>query len=105
MRIKTSVSMNYLLFGIMLLSVLDAVFTLSWIRSGIATEANPILDYLLSWGEEYFFAGKVFLTFSGCAILKFLSDNPLSRKAAISLTGFYGCLTLYHVIGAYLAVF
>jgi len=101
---KPDTAMNYLLSSIMLLSVLDAVFTLSWIRSGIATEANPILDYLLSWGEEYFFAGKIALTASGCIILKNLSHNQFAKKAAISLAGFYGCLTLYHIIGALLAV-
>ena len=50
---------------ILALSVLDAMLTLTLIARGAATEANPILAFLLDNHPEYFALVKMFLTGAG----------------------------------------
>jgi len=83
----------------MIMSALDAAFTLLWIRQGSAEEVNPLLNYFLSFGESWFVAGKTILTLVGCFILYKSPNQVLARKAALSLAAFYICLIFYHLFG------
>ena len=103
-NLRNLAKLEILLLSILIMSALDAVFTIFWIRQGLAEEANPILDYFLQFGEESFLAGKFLLTVGGCVILKNLKKHKLSMRAAISLACFYFCIILYHLIGGVLSL-
>ena len=68
---------------IILLSVLDAYFTIFHIDRG-AQEINPFMDFLLGYGNMYFFIVKYVLTALGLLILC-VYKNLLIVKAAIFL--------------------
>jgi len=86
---------------IFILSLLDASFTLTWIKSGLAVEANPLLKSLMLHGDFPFIGTKVALTGLGCGFLFFTKDESKFAKATIIfLLGTYVLLTLYHFLGA-----
>ena len=74
---------------IVLLSVLDAYFTLELINRG-AEELNPIMAYYLERGPVTFFAVKYLLTWASLTVIltlketKFLGFN-LQRKSLLWL--------------------
>ena len=88
------------LICIFLLSVLDATFTLIWIKAGLAVEANPILAPLVEHGDFSFVATKIFLTGAGCYILESVKTKYSATKYVIySLLTMYCLVTLYHFFG------
>jgi len=52
--------------AIILLNLVDALFTMTWLDLGLATEANPLMEVLTSWGPVPFVLGKVLLVSLGC---------------------------------------
>ena len=92
---------SFFLCLIFLLSILDAVFTMIWIKTGMAVEANPLLGSLLEHGDLPFILTKVFLTGCGCAFLGWSKSKSRFAKASIlTLLALYCCLTIYHLLGA-----
>lgn len=92
---------SLLILGIFSLSVLDAFFTLTWIKSGLAVEANPLLQDLIVHGDLSFVGTKVLLTGLGCLFLESAKEKSRLAKAAIVfLFCMYTCLTVYHMYGA-----
>jgi len=91
---------KFLLMGIFLMSCVDAVFTLLWIKLSVGEELNPILSYCLQKGPLLFILTKVFLTFSGVSILFVFRKSKFAKNSASILFFFYYLLTLYHCIGS-----
>src|SRR6266498_3341341 len=60
---------NLSMFSFMLLSIclsaLDGLATLCWLHSGVAVEANPVMDVLIRRDPALFFAVKMGLTVMG----------------------------------------
>ena len=75
----------------------DAVFTLWWVLSGRAREANPMMDTLLSWGPIPFVVGKLALVFLGTALLWRNRDRPLAVIGIFVLFLAYYALLLLHI--------
>ena len=89
------------IFIIFFLSILDAVFTLIWIKSGLAIEANPLLGRLLEHGDAPFILTKVALTGCGCAFLGWTkAKSRFSKASIVCLLILYSGLTVYHILGA-----
>mgnify|MGYP001343867334 FL=1 len=92
---------SLLILGIFSLSALDAFFTLMWIKSGLAVEANPFLKDLIEHGDFSFLATKISLTGLGCLFLESVKDkSKFAKIAIISLFAVYIFLTAYHMYGA-----
>lgn len=92
---------SLLILGIFTLSCLDAFFTLMWIKTGLAVEANPLLQDLIAHGDFSFLGTKILLTSLGCLFLE--SAKEKSRLAKIAIIGLfvaYVGLTAYHFYGA-----
>lgn len=92
----------FLATGIMLLSTLDAFFTLQLIGRG-ATEANPVMASVMENGTSAFAISKMLLTGIGILALVFLSRSLLFNRlrAGLVLTGFfsmYCCLVCYEFV-------
>ncbi len=78
---------HYLLFSlllIILLSVLDAYFTIFHVEQG-AREINPLMDFLMGYGNIYFFAIKYILT-ALCIFLLCIYKNLLITRTIIVCT-------------------
>lgn len=92
---------SFFVIVIFVLSILDAVFTLTWIKAGLAVEANPILGRLLEKGDFAFVSTKIFLTGAGCIFLLWArTKSRFAERAIIGAMILYVLVTLYHLIGA-----
>ena len=94
-----------LLVLLFIFSVLDAFFTLMWIQSGLAIEANPILNELVKDGPFSFVATKIALTGLGCiGLYRARHHSVIARRSIVLLTIGYSALIIYHIIGALLSI-
>lgn len=78
---------HYLLLSlllIILLSVLDAYFTIFHVEQG-AREINPLMDFMMGYGNIYFFAIKYILT-ALCIFLLCIYKNLLITRTIIVCT-------------------
>ena len=92
---------SLLILLIFSLSSLDAFFTLVWIKTGLAVEANPLLSKLIAHGDFAFLGTKILLTGVGCLFLESVKDKSVFAKISIVfLLIVYGLLTVYHIFGA-----
>ena len=92
----------FLAVGIMLMSCMDAFFTLQLLARG-AIEINPIMDVVIGHSAVVFASTKVALTGSGLLVLVFLSRARFMDRfrTGIILTGFfafYACLVCYEFV-------
>ncbi len=92
----------FLATGIMLLSCMDAFFTLQLIDRG-AIEINPIMAMMIGRGTMTFAASKMLMTGLGILVLVFLSRSRLFNfmRTGVVLTAFfaaYSCLVCYEFI-------
>jgi hypothetical protein len=83
---------------VVLLSVLDAAFTLSHLERG-ATEANPFMRAALELGNRAFVVIKTVITVLAVGFLCLHKNWPLGRLClTLALLG-YAALTIYHLYG------
>lgn len=87
--------MKIALLGIF--NILDAFFTLRWIRLGIATEGNPIMDFFLQIGEVYFCTAKIFIGLVACLTFYTTRNYIVSDRGSSLVAIIYGCLVVYHL--------
>lgn len=92
----------FLATGTMLLSCIDAFFTLQLIGRG-AIEINPIMATMIGEGTLAFAATKMLLTGLGILVLVFLSQTRMFNlmRTGLVLTVFfsaYACLVCYEFI-------
>jgi len=87
-------SQTVLLFG---LNLLDALLTIWWVRSGVATEGNQLMAELLNIGNFPFLAVKVAIGAVTVMVLLRYSERPLARYGlTVSLAVYLG-LMLVHI--------
>lgn len=72
----------YLALGILLLSCIDALFTLNLINAG-ADEANPVMASMLEVGLENFVAGKITITSLSVIILVVLARRTFVGRFSV----------------------
>ncbi len=92
----------FLATGTMLLSCLDAFFTLQLIDRGMV-EINPVMEIMIGKGTLPFAATKMLLTGFGILVLVFLSRSKMFNlmRTGLVLTVFfttYACLVCYEFI-------
>jgi Domain of unknown function (DUF5658) len=92
----------FLATGIMLLSTVDAFFTLQLLDRG-AIEVNPFMALMLEYGHIVFAASKMLLTGLGILVLVFLARLRLFNflRTGLLLTlffSFYACLVCYQAV-------
>lgn len=84
---------------ILVLSIVDAWFTLHAIHDGRATEANPLMNRVLMHHTWTFISVKMVLTSLGAMLLWLRRNHQLAARASWILAGGYCLLTVYHLIG------
>jgi hypothetical protein len=92
----------FLAVGTMLLSCLDAFFTLRLLDRG-AIEVNPVMAFAISHGTLAFTVSKMLMTGLGILMLVFLSRSRLFNRVrtGLFLTVFfsvYACVVCYQFV-------
>ena len=88
--------LRWALLTIFILNVLDGWFTILWIQQGLATEANPVMAYLLHIHPGVFMLGKLGMVFGGSLILLRFYNKPTAVLGVMILLSVYTLLLMYH---------
>jgi len=91
--------------AIILMNLVDAMFTIVWVDLGAATEANPLMSVLLGLGTVPFALGKVLLVSLGCVILWRYQHRPLAIIALFLIFIMYYAVMVQHMIAVGYALF
>lgn len=82
---------------ILVLNILDAYFTLDYVRIKSGREANPVADLLLKMGNDYFIYAKCVLVMLSLVFLLVHKTFRYVTAALWLLFAFYGVLFFYHL--------
>lgn len=82
---------------VLVLNLLDAIFTLLWVWAGLAKEANPLMRDLAHHHPVAFAAAKLALVGLASALLWRWRDRPLAVVAIFLAFLVYYALLLAHV--------
>lgn len=83
--------------AVLILNLLDALFTLVWVRSGLAREANPLIDQLASENAVGFVLVKLGLVGLGSWLLWHRRQRPVAVVAIVMAFLVYYLVLLYHL--------
>ena len=83
--------------GVLVLNLLDAVFTLIWVFAGLAKEANPLLRELVHESPVAFAAAKLAVVGLASLLLWRLRERPLAVVAIFLAFLAYYALLLAHI--------
>lgn len=83
--------------AILLLSALDAAFTLIHVRRG-AFEMNPLMRHALDLGPTWFVSSKMVLGALGLVVLLLHKNFTGVRSCILLFFGIYSLLIVYHVV-------
>lgn len=87
----------FLLFA---LNLLDALLTIVWVRSGVATEGNQLMAALLDIGNGPFLIVKILIGLAAAFVLIRWSKKPLARYGlAIALAVYIGLMGVHLFTG------
>ncbi len=79
------------------LNLLDALLTIVWVRSGIATESNQLMASLLDIGNAPFLGVKIAIGAAAAVVLMRWSNRPLARYGMIVALAIYLGLMGIHI--------
>lgn len=83
--------------AILVLNLFDGIVTLALIHTGLATEANPLMDELLGHSAVHFMFFKTSLVSLSVLLLWRLRRRRVACVAMYAAAATYGLLALYHV--------
>ena len=89
--------LRLVVLALLLLNLLDAVFTLVWVETGIAREANLLLEGILSQSAIGFMFVKMALVSLGVLLLWRYRDRRLSIAGLAVACLAYNALLVYHL--------
>ncbi|MFM9905569.1 MAG: DUF5658 family protein [Pyrinomonadaceae bacterium] len=82
------------------LNILDAVLTIVWVRSGVATESNQLMASLLDIGNAPFLAVKIAIGAAAALVLFRWGNRPLARYGlAVALAVYIGLMGIHLFTG------
>ena len=83
--------------AVLVLNLLDALFTLVWVRSGLAREANPLIEQLVNEHAVGFVLVKLALVSLGSWLLWQYRERPAAVIAIVAAFLTYYLILLYHI--------
>jgi hypothetical protein len=88
---------TFLLFA---LNLLDALLTIVWVRSGVATEGNQLMASLLDIGDGTFLTAKIAIGTVTAIVLFKWGNRPLARYGlAVALAVYIGLMGIHLFTG------
>jgi hypothetical protein len=88
---------TFLLFA---LNLLDALLTIVWVRSGVATESNQLMASLLDIGNGPFLGVKIAIGAVAAIVILRWGARPLARYGlAVSLAVYLGLMGIHLFTG------
>jgi hypothetical protein len=88
---------TFLLFG---LNLLDALLTIVWVRSGVATEGNQLMAHLLDIGDGPFLGVKIAVGLIAAVVLVKWGDRRTARYGlSVALALYLGLMGVHLVTG------
>ena len=84
-------------FAVIVLNLLDAIFTLVWVESGVASEGNPFMDRAMAHGPLGFMAIKLALVSLCVGLLWRLRHRRAAATALITCAIAYAAVMLVHL--------
>lgn len=82
------------------LNLFDAVLTIVWVRSGVATEGNQLMAALLDIGNGPFLGAKVAVGVVAAFVLIKWGNRPLARYGlAVALAVYFGLMGVHLFTG------
>jgi hypothetical protein len=87
--------------AIVILNLVDAVFTLLYTGSGLAAEGNPLMDLVLRTSPTAFMAVKLALVSLGVLMLWRLRQRRAAVVGLVATAAAYSTLCLYHLSEAH----
>lgn len=97
----TSPKLSYVAGMVIVLNLLDGIFTILYTRLGVATEANPLMDQVLSASPLVFMITKLLLVSLGVCLLWRLRHRRAAAAGLIAVGSAYVCLLVHHLSAAY----
>ena len=91
-----------LIISLILLNVLDGMFTLVSVNAGLATEINPLMDILISTHPVLFMFTKMLLVYLGALLLWRYRDNAIATVSLYLCCVTYSFVILYHTAGLFI---
>jgi hypothetical protein len=90
-----------LVYILAVLILIDLTATLFWVSHGLATEANPIMDFFLQYSPLLFVVAKLGLSGVGVYILYYFRKRFKDRifKILLGLNLVYLAVFVYHLWG------
>ena len=85
------------------LNIIDAIVTIMWIRSGVATEGNYLMASVLDFGEAPFFAVKIGMGIVTCGVLLYGSEYRLARVGSRIALAAYSFAIVSHILTGFAA--
>jgi hypothetical protein len=83
--------------ALIVLNLLDAMFTLVWIKSGVATEGNPFMDQAMAHGALGFMVIKLALVSLGVLLLWRLRHRRAAATALVASAIAYSSILILHL--------
>ena len=83
--------------AVLVLNLLDVIFTLFWVYAGLAREANPLLADIIVGHPLLFAAAKLSLVALASLLLWRFRRRPLAVVGIFLAFFVYYCLLLYHI--------
>ena len=90
-----------MLIAIVGLNLFDAIATLSWIKYGIAKEANPLMEPLILHSPLLFISVKMGIVLTVCWFLWKQRENSYTLAASKIVFSAYTVLALWQMVGFY----
>ena len=96
-----------LIHSLTILILFDLVATLLWVQTGLATEANPVMNYFLQCSPGMFVFAKLGLSIVGIYILYFFRTKfqKMIFNILLGLNIIYLLVFAYHLSGALFLLF
>jgi len=95
---KNVVNLAYILT---IMVFIDLISTLYWVNTGLATEANPIMNFFFEQSSVLFTLVKLGISFGGILILYFLRKRfrKIILSILLGLNFIYISVCMYHLWG------
>jgi hypothetical protein len=83
--------------ALIVLNLLDAIFTLIWVRAGVASEGNPFMGEAMTHGPVGFMAIKLALVSLCVGLLWRLRHRRAAATALVTCAIAYSAVLLVHL--------